>query len=107
VSLSGESLNKDQHTPTGVGHGVERGFTAAFELVATPVLFAVIGYFLDRRLGTGPFLTIALTVFVAGYVIWKLWYNYSAEMDRLDAARRAPAEDRAPMDPGSGSASVQ
>lgn len=105
MSLSGESLNKDQHTPRGVGHGLEKGFTAAFELVATPVLFAIIGYYLDRRFGTGPVLTIILTTFVTGYVIWKLWYNYSAEMDRLDAARRAPAEDRAHLGSGSGSAS--
>jgi F0F1-type ATP synthase assembly protein I len=66
---------------------VDRGFTAAFELVATPALFGFIGWFLDGRLGTGPILTIALTVFVAGYVLWKLLHQYNLEMDRLEDER--------------------
>lgn len=92
MSVSGESFAKDHHSG-GLGHSAERGFTAAFELVATPALFGLIGYGLDRWLGTGPVLMIALTVVVAGYVVWKLWYSYNQEMDRLDAERRRPVDD--------------
>ena len=58
----------------------------------TPALFGLIGYLIDRRLGTGPVLTIVLSGFVACYVVWKLWYNYTVEMTRLEAeliARRS------------------
>ena len=68
-----------------LGSGVERGFTAAFELVATPALFGLIGYFIDRQLGTGPIVTLALVTFVAGYCIWKLWYQYNHQMEGLEA----------------------
>jgi F0F1-type ATP synthase assembly protein I len=82
------SLSQEPQARDGSRHGatqVERGFTAAFELVATPALFALFGWFLDSRLGTGPFLTIGLATFVAGYLVWKLLYNYNAEMTRLES----------------------
>ncbi|MGI9612246.1 MAG: AtpZ/AtpI family protein [Acidimicrobiales bacterium] len=93
MSLSSEPHARDESRRGAVQ--VERGFAAAFELVATPALFALIGWFLDSRLGTGPFLLIGLTTFVAAYQVWKLWYNYNAEMERLEAqliSKRTGAE---------------
>lgn len=71
----------------GSSRAAERGFTAAFELVATPALFGFIGYWIDRRFGTSPIFTIALTVLVACYVVWKLCYQYVVEMNALEAKR--------------------
>lgn len=71
--------------PAQLGSSVERGFTAAFELVATPALFGFIGYLVDRRLGTGPVVTIVLAALVAAYCIWKLWYQYNEQMEGLEA----------------------
>ena len=84
MSISGEARARGHYRALG-GSSAERGFTAAFELVATPALFGLIGYFLDRWLGTGPFLTIGLAAFVAGYCIWKLWYQYTRQMEGLEA----------------------
>ena len=94
MSLTQEPMTKDSHAATAA-RSVDRGFTAAFELVATPAAFGFLGYLVDRWLGTGPIFTIALAGFVACYVVWKLWYQYNAEMDRLDAERRAPVETSA------------
>ena len=82
MSLSGEA--QAPRTNRGLSQ-VERGFTAAFELVATPALFGLIGYFIDRWLGTGPWFMIVLTVVVAAYEIWKLWYQYTVKMTELEA----------------------
>ena len=98
MSLSNEPQARERSR-----HGaaqIERGFSAAFELVATPALFGLIGWFVDRRLGTGPILTIALTTFVAGYVIWKLLYNYTAEMNRLESELISNRTHGGPILPG-------
>lgn len=68
----------------------DRGFTAAFELVMTPALFGLIGYFIDRQLQTGRIFTISLAAVVSLYVIWKLVYQYNTQMDQLQAELRKP-----------------
>jgi F0F1-type ATP synthase assembly protein I len=64
------------------------GLSIAFELVATPAVFGLMGYGLDRWLGTSPILTIALSLVtfctVVGLTIWR----YGTEMERVDAERR-------------------
>ncbi len=72
--------------PAKVLQGADSGVTAAFELVATPALFALFGYFLDRWLGTGPLFAFLLAGIVVVYEVWKLWFNYSARMQALEAA---------------------
>ena len=83
------------------------GTSIAFELVGTPAIFGVMGYGLDRWIGTTPLFTIVLTLValatVAGLTIWR----YNAEMRRADTARRAHREGTAPRParwerPGSG-----
>lgn len=57
--------------------------TAAYELVFSPVLLAILGLLLDQKVfGTTPWITVTLAVIgVAGAVV-KLVYQY-----RLDFAR--------------------
>jgi hypothetical protein len=86
MSVTGEVAAADERR-RGVGHMAERGFSAAFELVMTPVLFGFIGHMIDSRLGTGRLLTILFSVVVASYVVWKLLYSYNAEMNALEAER--------------------
>ena len=103
MSLSGEAQTPSPNG--GLGRQIERGFTAAFELVATPALFGFIGYLIDRQLGTGPWVMVVLVVIVASYEIWKLWYQYNTTMTRLEreliAARtggQGVSSDTAPSD---------
>ncbi len=52
----------------------------AFELVLAPMLFAGIGYLVDRWLGTGPVVAIAFGAFGIVGVFVRSWYGYVAEM---------------------------
>ncbi len=72
--------------PAKVLQSADSGVTAAFELVLTPALFAVFGYFLDRWLGTSPLFVLLLAGIVVVYEVWKLWFNYTARMQELEAA---------------------
>lgn len=69
------------------------GLSKAFEMVVTPAVFAVLGWLLDRWLGTTP-------VFVIGFAALALigkftaeWYRYAAAMDELDAERASGRDD--------------
>jgi hypothetical protein len=71
--------------------GFGDGLSAAFELVVTPAIFGVGGFFLDRVLGTVPVFTLVLSVVVLIYMVWKFWAQYmrdsEAELERWRAAR--------------------
>ena len=60
-------------------------YSRAFEMVVTPTVLGLVGWFLDSRLGTFPALTLTLGVLVFLYELWKL--------SRLYLARSA-VEDR-------------
>ena len=60
----------------------------AFEFAATPSLFGWIGYFIDRRLGTTPWLTIALVIFALAGLTVRIYYRYVAAM--AEHERSAP-----------------
>jgi len=67
------------------GHG-------SFELVLSPLIFALLGYLLDSRvLHTTPVITVVFAVVgVVGATI-KLYYQYRTKMAELAAARPARA----------------
>lgn len=69
----------------------------------TPVVFALIGYGLDRLLGITPILTVALAIFaIVGQSI-VMWYQYDAKMRaheaELQERRKGPAP-HVPADEG-------
>jgi len=84
-----------------VNNGFGDGLAAAFEMVATPVIFAFAGYLLDRWLGLHLVFALLFGLVVFGYEIWKLIMRYSAEMAAHDAS--APWARRATAGEGSGS----
>jgi F0F1-type ATP synthase assembly protein I len=58
-----------------------RRSTGSYELVLSPVLLALIGFGIDRLLGTGPvFVTIFAVVGFAGASV-KLYFGYKTEME--------------------------
>ena len=71
------------------------GLILAFELVLTTTIFAALGYWIDTKLGTTPFLTILLVAFTLTYEVWKIVTNYDSTMaehaERRDPLRRGPA----------------
>ena len=69
-------LRDRQATYQGFGDALAR----AFELVLTPAIFGLFGWFVDRRLGVTPLFTVTLTLLVFGYVGWKTWRGYESAM---------------------------
>jgi F0F1-type ATP synthase assembly protein I len=88
-----------------VNNGFGDGLAAAFELVATPVIFAFFGYLIDRWVGTHLVFALSFGLFVFGYEVWKLLHRYMAEMDAHNAS--APWARRPVVEPSeSGGADV-
>ena len=71
------------------------GLVLAFELVLTRTIFPFIGFWLDGRLATTPFLTIVFAAFTLTYEVWKIVTTYDTSMaehaEQRDPLRRGPA----------------
>jgi hypothetical protein len=63
-----------------LNRGYNDGFARAVEIVATPLVFGLIGSLADRWLGTRPLLTIGLAVFAVVGIFAKLWLGYDRQM---------------------------
>jgi hypothetical protein len=90
----GGSLNLSERRELNNGFG--EALSRAFEIALTPTIFGVAGYLLDRKLGVVPLFTLVFSLFVIGYLLWKYWKVYEAEMDRHEQAlpgRRASRRD--------------
>lgn len=80
--------------PGAWGRGLSDGFTQAIELVATPVLFGLLGALIDSWVGTTRLftMTFGLVALVAAAI--GLYYRYQTKMEAHDEgrpwARRAP-----------------
>jgi hypothetical protein len=78
-----------------LNNGFGDSLSRAFELAATPALFAGLGYVVDRLVGTQPIFMIVFLLWavVAQVLLW--WYRYDAQMktmeDELLARRDAGA----------------
>jgi F0F1-type ATP synthase assembly protein I len=75
-------LREQRHLYNGFGNALSRGF----ELVVTPLVFAVLGWFLDRWLGTTPLLAVLLGAFGFAGVCVRSYLQYTAQMSEHDAA---------------------
>lgn len=63
-----------------LNNGFGNALSKAVELVLTPLVFAFIGHLIDARFGTGMVFAIGLGVFTLGYVSWKFYVGYDANM---------------------------
>ena len=59
--------------------------TGSYELVISPLILALIGYGIDRWLGTVPIFTIVLGVLGLAGACIKLYYGYTSEMEEHEA----------------------
>ena len=69
--------------------GAGDAFANAFELIATPAIFGLIGWLIDSQVGTFPIFTLALVFVVLAYEVWKFTTAYNAKMDEALQERRA------------------
>lgn len=60
--------------------------TGGYELVFSPLLLALVGFGIDKLLGTVPVFTIAFAVLgVVGAVV-KIVFQYNSEMEKHEAS---------------------
>jgi hypothetical protein len=76
-----DDLRGRQELYNGFGDTLARGF----EIAVIPILFGAFGWFLDRRLGTMPLLTIVLAVFALVAMAVRTYFAYDAEMRAHEA----------------------
>ncbi len=75
--------------------GFGDAFAAAFELAVTPAIFGVLGWLLDRTLGTTPVFTIAFVLVTVSYAAWKVARDYRVKLDRSSGHRGRGVRRRA------------
>jgi len=71
-------LRERRELNNGFGNALAR----AVELTVSPVIFGLLGFLLDRWLGTRPLFMVALFAFTFGYLAWKQFSHYGAEMEK-------------------------
>jgi hypothetical protein len=76
-------LRAKQQLNRGYSDGLARGI----EIVVTPAIFGVLGWLLDRWLGTDPFLAIGLGTFGVAGIFAKLWLGYDRDMAEAEAGK--------------------
>ena len=72
----------DLSTKRELNNGFGNALTTAVELAVTPALMALIGWQVDRWLGTTPFLFLFLFVFTVAYVSWREYTKYQLRMQQ-------------------------
>lgn len=77
-----------------LNNGFGNALNSAVELAVTPALLALIGWQIDRWLGTGPLFLIVLFTFTIGYVAWKQFRAYDATMSRQEQELLGAPTDR-------------
>ena len=74
-------LRERRELNNGFGNAMSR----AFELAATPAIFAGFGWLIDRQLGTSPLFLLVLFFFAIAGVGYMAWKKYDAEMAAHEA----------------------
>jgi F0F1-type ATP synthase assembly protein I len=81
-SLDDRDLRERRQTWTGFSDALARGI----ELVATPLLFGLGGWYLDRWAGTRPLFTLLLFLLAIAGMSARMYYGYMATMQEHDRA---------------------
>jgi F0F1-type ATP synthase assembly protein I len=77
------NLRDRQATYNGFGNALSQ----AVEIVATPLLFALVGFFLDRLAGTRPLFTVSLALFALVGMALRMYYAYREAMAREEEGK--------------------
>ena len=78
-------MDDQQQTTRALYNGFGNTLARAFELVVTPTLFALIGHFIDRWLGTRFVFAVALGIFCVVGMSIRMFYGYVEAMKQHEA----------------------
>ena len=84
--MNDEADETDQRTARQSWKGFDDAFARGIELVATPLLFALGGWYLDRWAGTRPLFTLVLFLLAVAGMSARMYYGYMAAMQEHDRA---------------------
>ncbi len=79
-----------------LNRGFSDALTRGVELALTPLAFAVIGWFIDRAVGTGPLFIVAFFAFGAIGTGVKIKLGYDRQMAAHDGSAVTAARQVAP-----------
>ena len=83
--------------------GAGDALSQAFELVATPAVFGLLGWNADRHFNTDPVITLTAVLVVFVYQMWRFASDYITRMDKALEERRAgytrPDDSELPSQP--------
>lgn len=91
--LSGSQALPKTKVSTLATHAPD-SITKGMEIAGTVLVFVLIGWFVDRRLGSTPWFMIACVVLAVVAQFLKLFYVYNAQMSRLESQRREAVHSR-------------
>jgi F0F1-type ATP synthase assembly protein I len=83
----GRSGDVERGDRRSIWQGFGDALAAAVEFVAVPILFGLLGLWLDGLLGTRPVLAIVLGLIGLVGVVARTYYWYVADMKREEEAR--------------------
>jgi len=84
----------DLSTKRELNNGFGNALSTAVELAVTPAMMALVGWQIDRWLGTSPFVFLFLFAFTVGYVSWREYTRYQSKMARQEQQLLGPKPDR-------------
>ena len=70
------------------------GLVLGVELVLSTMIFAGLGWLLDRALGTAPVFTVLLGGFTFAYTVWRIVTGYDARLAQHQAERNPLRQGR-------------
>ena len=76
-----------------LNNGFGNALNSAVELAVTPALLALLGWQIDRWLGTSPLFLLVLFAFTMTYVAWKQFRAYDTTMRRQEQELLGPNTD--------------
>ena len=85
-SLDDSSDDRDQRDRRQTWTGFSDALARGIELVVTPLLFGLGGWYLDRWAGTRPLFTLLLFLLTVAVMFARMYYAYTATMQEHDRA---------------------
>jgi hypothetical protein len=79
---------------TNLPSAYDDGLSQAITLVVAPLLFALLGVWIDSRLGTSPVFALVLAVFALVGVATSTYYRYLHRSAQLDEGKPWTRRDR-------------
>jgi F0F1-type ATP synthase assembly protein I len=76
-------LRDRQATYNGFGNAL----STAVEIVVTPLVFGVLGWLIDRAVGTTPLFAVVLGLFAVIGLAVRLYYRYRDDMARAEEGK--------------------